>query len=114
MNKAFIYSLLLLFSVFISSCSQIVLKKAAEKTHRNRLAEYLNASVIIAYGLFALAFLVSIYLVRYVPLSLVSVIDASGYVFILLLSRIFLKEMLSTKRILAAALIVLGIIVFYI
>ena len=42
----------LLFSVFISSVSQILLKKAANRTYETPLKEYLNPLVVGAYGLF--------------------------------------------------------------
>ena len=42
---------LLLLSVFISSVSQIILKKAADKTYESTLKEYMNPMVIGAYGL---------------------------------------------------------------
>ena len=41
---------LLLVSVFISSVSQILLKKAADRTYENHLREYLNPLVIFSYG----------------------------------------------------------------
>ena len=47
--------LLLLFSVFISAVSQILLKKAAQKHYPNRLKEYLNPWVITAYSIFLLS-----------------------------------------------------------
>ena len=43
---------LLLFSVFISSVSQILLKKAANKTYKDHIREYINPLVIFAYGMF--------------------------------------------------------------
>ena len=39
---------LLLFSVFISSVSQILLKKAANKTYKDHIREYINTLVIFA------------------------------------------------------------------
>ena len=45
---------LLLLSVFISSVSQIILKKAADKTYESTLKEYMNPMVIGAYGRFFL------------------------------------------------------------
>ena len=42
---------LLLVSVFISSVSQILLKKAADRTYENHIREYLNPLVIFSYGM---------------------------------------------------------------
>ena len=44
---------LLLVSVFISSVSQILLKKAADRTYENHIREYLNPLVIFSYGMFS-------------------------------------------------------------
>lgn len=46
------YICLLLVSVFISSVSQILLKKAADRTYENHIREYLNPLVIFSYGMF--------------------------------------------------------------
>ena len=43
-----LYIFLFVFSVFISSVSQTILKTSAEKKYDNRLQEYLNPKVIIA------------------------------------------------------------------
>ena len=46
MNRLEISVCILLFSVFISSVSQILLKKAANRTYESPLKEYLNPLVI--------------------------------------------------------------------
>ena len=52
MSRLEISVCILLFSVFISSVSQILLKKAADRTYESSLKEYLNPLVIGAYGMF--------------------------------------------------------------
>ena len=42
------YILLFLGSVFLSSVSQVILKKSAMEPHENKLKEYLTIKVIIA------------------------------------------------------------------
>ena len=46
------WALIYLTGVFLSSVSQIILKKEAGKPHRSFLAEYLNPAVILSYGIF--------------------------------------------------------------
>ena len=53
------YVLLFVFSVFIASVSQTILKTSAEKKYDSRLQEYLNPKVIIAYGMFFLCSLIT-------------------------------------------------------
>ena len=53
MNQAQLpYVLLYLCSTFLSSVSQVLLKKAALREHKSVLAEYTDWRVILGYGLF--------------------------------------------------------------
>ena len=49
------YMLLLVASVIVASLSQILLKKSASKTYTSVIREYLNAYVIIGYGMMVLS-----------------------------------------------------------
>lgn len=107
-----IYILIFLCSVFISSVSQVLLKSSANKEHGNALKEYLNPKVIIAYGMFFLATLITILAYKYVPLSMGGILESSGYIFVAVLSYIFLHEEISKRKMLGLAVILLGILVF--
>ena len=50
-----------LFSVFISSVSQIILKKSANIKYENPIREYLNIRVIVPYSIFLLSSFLTIY-----------------------------------------------------
>ena len=82
------YVVIFLFSVFISSISQIFLKKSAEKKYESILLEYLNPRVIVSYGLFFLSTLLTMYAYREVPLSFGALLEASGYIYVLSLIHI--------------------------
>ncbi len=107
-----IYILIFLCSVFISSVSQVLLKSSANKEHGNALKEYLNPKVIVAYGMFFLATLITILAYKYVPLSMGGILESSGYIFVAVLSYIFLHEKISKRKMLGLAVILLGILVF--
>lgn len=107
-----IYILIFLCSVFISSVSQVLLKSSANKQHDNVLKEYLNLKVIIAYGMFFLATLITIIAYKYVPLSMGGILEASGYIFVAVLSYIFLHESIGKKKLVGLAVILAGMIVF--
>ena len=109
-----VYVLLLLFSVFISAISQILLKKSALQKHDSRIKEYLNVRVISAYFLFFCAVLIDLLALRYVPVSFVPVIETSSYIFIIIFSRIIFKEKISVKQFIAIALILAGILIYVI
>lgn len=112
MKVEMLYILLFLVSVFISSVSQIMLKKSADKQYESKLKEYMNPGVIVAYGLFFLSSLLTVLAYKFVPLSLGPILEASGYIYVAVLGVIFLKEHMSKKKLAGMACILLGIIVF--
>jgi len=109
-----IYVLLLLFSVFISAVSQILLKKSALEKHSSWIREYLNVKVISAYFLFFCAVLIDLIALKFIPVSFVPVIETSSYIFIILFSRIIFQEKISIKQYLAIGLILTGILIYVI
>lgn len=111
MNIKYAFILLFIFSVFISSCSQILLKKGANKTYKNIIEEYVNPLVIGAYSIFLLSSFLTMYSYKYVPLSIGPMIEAMGYVFVAVLGRIFLKEKINKKTAIGMGLILVGIVI---
>lgn len=114
MNDLTLHILILFVSVFISACSQILLKKAALRTYPSLFREYLNAFVITAYGIYFVAVILDLLALRRVPVSYVPAIEASSYIFIIALSRIFLAERLSKRKLLAISVIFTGIAIYLI
>ncbi len=112
MNELTVYIFIFLGSVFLSSVSQIMLKRSAQQTYGSRLKEYLNPLVIFAYILFFGCTLITMYALRVVPLSMAPVLEASGYIFVAVLSRIVLKEKISKKKILGLGVIICGILIY--
>ncbi|MCI9402034.1 MAG: EamA family transporter [Lachnospiraceae bacterium] len=106
MNK---YIMLFLFSVLVSSVSQVILKKSTEKQYKNRIKEYFNMQVILAYGLFFLSSLLTIIAFREVPLSVGPILEASGYIYIAVLGKVFLHESLTRKKLAGIMCILMGI-----
>ena len=106
------YIAILIFSVFISAFSQVLLKKSALKTYSSFIKEYLNFYVIPAYAIYFLAVFLDLLALRKVPVSFVPVAEASSYVFVLLFGKIFFDEQFSKRKILAMILIMAGIVVF--
>lgn len=103
---------LLLFSVFISSVSQILLKKAANKTYESTIKEYLNPLVIGAYGMFFCSVILTMLALRYVPLSMSPILESTGYIFVSVMGYFFLRERFTRRKLLGFALILAGVIIF--
>ena len=111
-NELAIYSLILICGTLVSAISQIMLKKSAQKEYPSKLKEYLNPLVIIAYGLFFGTTFISMYALKVVPLSMAPILEASGYIFVAILSYIFLKEKMTKRQFLGTGLIIVGIIIY--
>ena len=103
---------LLLVSVFISSVSQILLKKAADRTYENHIRENLTPLVIITYGICFCSVILTMQALKKVPLSMQPILESTGYIFVAVMGYIFLKETLSRRKLAGIALILVGIIVF--
>lgn len=107
-----IFSLVFVVSVLISSISQVMLKTSANKSYSDRIKEYLNPTVIIAYGLFFLSTLITVFAYKVVPLSLGPVLESTGYIFVAVLGVVLLKEKMSHRKLFGMILILAGIALF--
>ena len=98
--------------VFISSVAQILLKKSAEKSYPNRIREYLNVRVIVGYIIFFAATLCAVYAYKVIPLSYGPILESTGYIFVAVLSWIFIKERISLRKGVGIAIIIIGIVIY--
>ena len=99
-------------SVFISSVSQILLKKSANRNYDSVIKEYLNPLVIIAYAMFFCSMLLTMYCYRYVDVSAGPILESAGYVFVAVLGFLFLREKFTKKKIIGMLVLLCGIAVF--
>ena len=111
MGQMILYMGIMLTGTFVSAVSQIILKKAAQKEYPNKLAEYLNAPVIIAYLLFFGATLCAVTAYKVVPLSVGPLLEATGYVWVAILGRIVLGEHIGKRKALGLVIIIVGVVV---
>jgi len=103
----YIYYIILLISIFLSSYSQIILKKGAQKEHI-----YLNLYTIIGYFIMFTSTLFSLIAYKKVSLSSGQILQSLSFVFVTLLSYFKLKEKIKKRTIIGVIIIILGIIVF--
>ena len=106
------YILIYLSSVFVASVSQVLLKKEAQKPHKNVIQEYLNPLVIIAYTFFLGTTVLSMLAYKGIPLNLGPILETTSYFYITIFGVIIFKERLTKQKILALALIVVGIAIY--
>ena len=113
MGERFVYVLAMLGAVCLSAASQMLLKKAARISWPNALREYLNIWVIGGYGLLVLSMLTVIFACRGLEVKNIPVLESLGVPLVMLLSRLFYGEKLTRGKLIGMALILLGIVVFY-
>ncbi len=106
------YMIVYICSVFIASVSQIILKTSSGRQYESFIREYLNPRVIIAYALFFGTTFVSLYAYKGLPLSMGPILEATGYIWVALLSFLVLKEKITPKKLLGLIVIIAGIVVY--
>ena len=111
-EKMFLYSLFLLLGVFVSAISQVMLKKAAMRDYDNKIKEYMNPLVIIAYTMFVGTTFLSILAYKEIPISMGPVLEATSYIYVTIFGVKIFGEKINLRKIIALFLIIIGIIVY--
>ena len=102
----------MLGGTFFTAVSQILLKQSSNIKYENKIREYLNFRVILSYGMFFLILLLNTWCYTKVEMRYGPVIDTAAYVFVLLLSRLILKEKFTKGKILGNLIIIAGILIY--
>ena len=105
--------LILILSVIIASFAQILLKKSAEKTYASPVREYLNFYVICGYGMMFLSMFLTILAYEGMEFTNVQIVEATGYVMVLVLSFFFFREKITKRKLLGMLFIFAGIAVYH-
>ena len=108
------YLLLMVGGVLISSVSQVLLKISANRSRVTEgiLRQYLNPFVLIGYVLFAVAMVLPLIAYQYVDFKFGAVVESLAYFFVMVLSRVILKEKVTRNKIIGNILIIAGVILF--
>lgn len=111
-RELLLYAGLLLFSVFLSAVSQVMLKKSALRTYSSKIREYLNPLVIFAYVIFVGTTFITVYAYRVVPLSLGPILEATSYIYVTIFGVVIFGETVNGRKICGLLLIIAGIAVY--
>lgn len=111
-RRVLVYSCFILFGSFISSVSQVILKKSAMKKHDTVLKEYLNVPVIGSYFIFFIATLCSVMAYKEIPLSMGPILESSSYIYVTIFGVKIFHERISATKIVALGIIIMGIVVY--
>lgn len=82
------------------------------KQNKALFYDYFNAATIIAYSIFFVATFMTIFAYKGIPLSAAPILGSTEYIFIAILSRIFLKENINMGKIIGLLTIIIGILVY--
>lgn len=109
------YYILVILSVFSAACAQMLLKQGARQNYVGFWRQYLNSWVIGGYAIMACSLILNIFCMSHgVQVKEVSVIESMSYLFVPVLAFMLFKEKLTTRKVCAIAIIIGGVILFFI
>ncbi len=109
------YKLLVIVSVLAAAGAQMLLKQGAKKEYASFVRQYLNPWVIGGYGIMGASLLLNIFCLSHgVQVKEVSIIESLSYLFVPLLSWLFFKEKVTWRKAGAIAVIMVGVVVFFV
>ena len=109
------YYILVISSVFLAACAQMLLKQGARQQYATWWRQYMNGWVIGGYAIMFATMMINIFAMsRGVQVKEVSIIESMSYLFVPALSFFIFKEKLTWRKIFAIAIIITGVIVFFI
>lgn len=109
------YKLLVVLAVFAAAGAQMLLKQGAKKAYPSFWRQYLNPWVIGGYSTMGASMLLNIFCLSCgVQVKEVSIIESLSYLFVPCFSLLFFKEKISLRKAGAIAIILVGMVVFFI
>ena len=109
-----LFYLIVIAGIFASSCSQLLLKESAIKTHKSLIAEFINRRIILAYIILLGSMFINIMGYKNgIQVKDMPILESLGYIFVPILSSIYFNEKIQARTILSISLIILGVIIFY-
>lgn len=110
-----IYYLLVILSVLAAAGAQMLLKQGAKKQYSTFIRQYLNPWVIGGYGIMGASLLLNIFCLSHgVQVKEVSIIESLSYLFVPIFSLWFFKEKITWRKGTAIAVIMTGVVIFFI
>ena len=108
------YYILVISSVFLAACAQMLLKQGARQQYDIWWRQYINGWVIGGYTIMLGTMMMNIFAMsRGVAVKEVSIIESMSYLFVPILSFVTFRERLTWRKIIAIGVIIIGIIVFF-
>lgn len=108
------YKCLVILSVFAAACAQMLLKQGARQNYAVFWRQYLNPWVIGGYAIMAGSLILNIFCMsRGVQVKEVSTIESLSYLFVPCLAFLLFREKITLRKARAIAIIICGVILFF-
>lgn len=109
------YILIALLSVFIATGAQMLLKRATRYQHKHWWRQYVNGWVISGYIILFLTMVINIWCMHNgLLLKELCIIESTAYLFVPAMSWFIYDEAITLRKAIAIAVIITGVIVFFI
>ena len=109
------YYILVILSVFLAACAQMLLKQGARQQYATWWRQYMSGWVIGGYAIMFSTMMLNIFAMsKGVQVKELSIIESMSYLFVPALSFVIFKEKLTWRRTLAIAVIITGVIIFFV
>lgn len=108
------FYILVILSVFSAACAQMLLKLGARQNYLGFLRQYLNPWVIGGYTIMACSLILNIFCMsRGIQVKEVSIIESLSYLFVPCMAFILFHERITLHKIGAIAIIISGVVIFF-
>ena len=108
------YHLLVILSVFAAAGAQMLLKQGARQSYIGFWRQYLNPWVIGGYAIMACSLVLNIFCMsRGVQVKEVSTIESLSYLFVPCMAFLLFREKITWRKAGAIAIIISGVILFF-
>ena len=109
-----LYYLLVILSVFAAAGAQMLLKQGARQSYIGFWRQYLNPWVIGGYAIMACSLVLNIFCMsRGVQVKEVSTIESLSYLFVPCMAFLLFREKITWRKAGAIAIIISGVILFF-
>lgn len=108
------YYIIVILSVFAAACAQMLLKQGARKEYGSWWRQYVNPWVISGYSIMFISMAINILAISHgVQVKEVSAIESMSYLFVPMLAYILFKEKITWRKSVAVAIIICGVVIFF-
>lgn len=102
-----------IIACLITALSQMILKKEADNKKNSSFKIFnLTIGVLVAYVMLFASMVLSFYSMQTIPYREISILSILPYIFVLMLSWLYLKEKFTKRQLLGTIIIFIGIVVF--